>query len=40
MILVVGARGHVVSDSNFVDSQTREVKGASCGNSRYARFMK
>jgi hypothetical protein len=36
-ILVIGARGHVASDWNFADSQTGEVKGASCGNSRYAR---
>jgi hypothetical protein len=35
--IIVGARGHVASDWNFIYSQIVEVKGPSCGNSRYVR---
>jgi hypothetical protein len=28
MILVIGARGHMVSDWDFADSQIRKVKGS------------
>jgi hypothetical protein len=37
MIIVIRAIGNMASDWDLTDLHTGEVKGVSCGNSRYVR---